>query len=88
METAKVTAKGQITIPKAIREALSVSRGDVLAFRIDDRIGVRVFPVRNAPKPLRGFLADAADATDAGKRDDAWLRTTLRRRAATKHART
>ena len=87
METAKVTAKGQITIPKAIREALSVSRGDVLAFRIDDSIGVRVFPVRNAPKPLRGFLADAADA-DTGKRDDAWLRATLRRRAAAKHART
>lgn len=85
METAKVTAKGQITIPKAIREVLSVSRGDVLAFRIDDSIGVRVFPIRNAPKPLRGFLSDAADA---GKRDDAWLRTALRRRAAAKHART
>lgn len=85
METAKVTAKGQITIPKAIREALSVNRGDVLAFRIDDSIGVRVFPIRNAPKPLRGFLADAADA---GKRDDAWLRATLRRRAAAKHGRT
>lgn len=85
METAKVTAKGQITIPKAIREALSVSRGDVLAFQIDRSFGVRVFPVRNDPNPLRGFLAEA---TDAGKRDDAWLRATLRRRAAAKHGRT
>ncbi len=82
MDTAKVTAKGQITIPKAVREALSVGRGDVLAFQIDDRIGVRVFPVRKTLKPLRGFLADAADA---GKREDAWVRAMLRRRAAAKH---
>ena len=83
METAKVTAKGRITIPRAIRDALSIGCGDVLAFRIDDGIGVRVIPVRDAPRPLRGFLADAADA---GKRQDAFLRATLRRRAAAKHA--
>lgn len=32
--TAKITSKGQITIPKAVREALGVSEGDSLVFRV------------------------------------------------------
>lgn len=31
---AKLTSKGQITIPKEIREALHLGRGDQLAFRL------------------------------------------------------
>ncbi len=30
-----ITAKGQTTVPKAVRQALGVSTGDQLAFRID-----------------------------------------------------
>jgi len=33
MPTATVTSKGQITIPKAIREALGVHKGDRVEFR-------------------------------------------------------
>lgn len=32
---AKVTAKGQITLPKAVRDALGVAEGDTLVFRVD-----------------------------------------------------
>jgi AbrB family looped-hinge helix DNA binding protein len=34
MPSATVTSKGQITIPKAIRDALGLSPGDRVAFRI------------------------------------------------------
>jgi AbrB family looped-hinge helix DNA binding protein len=33
--TAKITSKGQITLPKAVRTALGVREGDTLIFRID-----------------------------------------------------
>lgn len=36
MSLAKVTCKGQITIPKRIREALGIEDGDSVSFFVDD----------------------------------------------------
>ena len=43
MELARVTAKGQATIPKRIREAAHIREGDLLAFDLDsnNRIIIR-----------------------------------------------
>lgn len=35
MEFARVTAKGQATIPRRIREAAHIREGDMLAFELD-----------------------------------------------------
>jgi AbrB family looped-hinge helix DNA binding protein len=43
---AKITSKGQITVPRAIRKALGVGPGDTLLFE-GDKTGVRVRPVRS-----------------------------------------
>ena len=42
MPKAKLTSKGQITIPKAVREALGVAPGDQLVFHVheDGRVTV------------------------------------------------
>lgn len=32
---AKVTSKGQVTVPKAVRDALGIKEGDELVFRVD-----------------------------------------------------
>lgn len=37
---AKVTSKGQITLPKRIRERLSIQSGDRLEFAVDEAKGV------------------------------------------------
>ena len=42
---AKITSKGQITIPHEIRRALGVRPGDKILFESDDQ-GVRVRPAR------------------------------------------
>jgi antitoxin PrlF len=34
---AKVTSKGQITIPKAVRDALGLEAGDEVVFRVEGR---------------------------------------------------
>jgi antitoxin PrlF len=33
--TARITSKGQITVPKAVRDALGVREGDSLVFRVE-----------------------------------------------------
>ena len=40
-ERSKMTAKGQTTVPKAVRQALGVGYGDEIAFVVDER-GVSV----------------------------------------------
>jgi antitoxin PrlF len=77
---AKVTSKGQITIPKVVREALGIEAGDEVAFRVEGN---------------RAVLARTPDFLDlagtfrvpAARRNAAWddvLRVTRRSRAASK----
>jgi antitoxin PrlF len=40
-ETSTITAKGQTTIPRSVRQALGLRYGDKIAFRVDER-GVTV----------------------------------------------
>jgi AbrB family looped-hinge helix DNA binding protein len=44
-KAARITSKGQITVPHQIRKALGVAAGDKLIFEQNDD-GVRVVPVR------------------------------------------
>ena len=45
MELAKITASGQTTIPKSIREAANLEVGDVIAFEIEgDHLVVHKVP--------------------------------------------
>ena len=49
MELAKITARGQTTIPKSIREAAGLHEGDVIAFELEgERLVVhKVVPGRD-----------------------------------------
>ena len=41
-EVCTITAKGQTTIPKSVRQALGVDYGGRITFRVDDQRGVTV----------------------------------------------
>ena len=73
---AKVTSKGQITIPKEVRDALDIAAGDQIVFRVEQH---RALLAKTAN------LLDLAGAVDvpAAKRGVAW--DEVRRR--TRHAR-
>lgn len=62
MDTARVTTKGQITIPQKIREQLGIHTGDVLAFvgTGDETFVVQKIPlpeVRDVQERLSGIAA-------------------------------
>ncbi len=60
-EISTITAKGQTTIPKSVRQALGVNYGGRIAFRVSDG-GVTVCRADDAEDPaietFLGFLAD------------------------------
>ena len=75
---AKVTSKGQVTVPKAVRDALGIKEGDEIVFRVEGQRAV----MARTPK----FLALAGSVKVAArKRNKAWddvIRTSRAVRAA------
>ncbi len=78
--SAKVSSKGQITIPRAVRETLGIEEGDQIVFRVE---GSRAILARTPD-----FLDLAGSIqVPAAKRNVSWdevLRRTRRERAAEK----
>lgn len=57
-EVCTITAKGQTTVPKAIRQALGVGYGSRIAFRVEDgAVIVRAVTGPEADPALAPFLA-------------------------------
>jgi antitoxin PrlF len=70
---AKITSKGQITVPHEIRRALGVRPGDKLLFQSDEQ-GVRVRPLR-IDSPFAKYRGVGNPGIGSGKRAIArWLR--------------
>lgn len=78
---AKITSKGQVTIPKSVRDALQLHAGDELLFRVERSRAV----IAKTPDllALAGTVAVPAD-----KRGTAWddiVRRTRSERAGRRH---
>ncbi len=56
MESAKITSKGQITIPKVIRDTLGVHAGDRIHFLVREDGVVEMFPRTRDLLSLAGLL--------------------------------
>ena len=57
MPRAKITSKGQITIPASVRRRLDLSSGDELVFRFHEDGELTVFPAsRSQVRSLAGSL--------------------------------
>lgn len=42
LASAKLTSKGQITIPKIVRETLSIEEGDSVIFYLDEKKNIKI----------------------------------------------
>ncbi len=83
MDTARVTSKGQVTIPKRVRNLMAIETGDRLAFDLDENGDLHVSPIRDEKRFLRGLLSDYGKGPRV---DEERIRTALRERAAAKYA--
>lgn len=67
---AKLTSKGQLTLPKALRERLHLREGDRVEFVVHDDGRVEMIPVTSpvsnlkgmVPKPARALTLDEMEA--------------------------
>ena len=78
---AKVTSKGQVTLPKSVRDALGLHEGDEVLFRVEQSRAV----IGKTPDLLS--LAGSVPVP-AGKRSTPWdeiVRRTRRERAERRH---
>ena len=57
MATATMTSKGQMTVPKSIRERLRIGAGDRIQFVVNEQGEVVVRPAKGDVRSLRGLLA-------------------------------
>jgi antitoxin PrlF len=72
---ARVTSKGQVTVPKAVRDALGIESGDEVVFRVEGQRAV----LARTPDFLR--LAGTF-RVPAGRRNTAWDEVLRQSRAA------
>ena len=78
--SARVSSRGQITIPRAVREALSIREGDEVLFRVE---GQRAMMARS-PDLIQLAGSVSVPAPKRGTPWDEVLRETRRTRAATR----
>jgi antitoxin PrlF len=70
---AKITSKGQVTIPRAVRQALGVQVGDKVLFE-EDGDGIRVKPLR-ATSPFDKYCGIGHPGIPRGRKGiNKWLR--------------
>ena len=58
MATATLTSKGQVTIPKAVRESLHLHTGDRIEFVVHDQSEALVKPITKTVDEVFGKLHD------------------------------
>lgn len=56
MPKAKITSKGQVTIPKKIREKMNLHPGDQILFEETEQGDIKISSPKKSIKDLRGIL--------------------------------
>jgi AbrB family looped-hinge helix DNA binding protein len=70
MSEARMTSKGQITLPKDIRDRLGLKQGDRVRFIVEDDGRVRLLPAKRDVGELFGSLPKPRRALSIEEMDD------------------
>jgi AbrB family looped-hinge helix DNA binding protein len=68
---ATITSKGQLTIPKEIRNKLDLKAGDKVEFIFDENGRLEIIPITSSVKRLKGMLPPPARPLTLEEMDNA-----------------
>ena len=71
MEISKVSSKGQVTLPKKIRESLGVRPGDLISYDVNNGM-VSIRRVDSFDAPFHAALSDTLDEWNTPEDDEAF----------------
>jgi AbrB family looped-hinge helix DNA binding protein len=72
MELARVTAKGQATIPKRIRDAAHIREGDMLAFDLDSNNRITIKRIGSSADVELSALQETLSEWSSPQDEEAW----------------
>ena len=75
-----ITSKGQVTLPKPIRDRLHLKPGDKIDFMLEDDGCLRVAPVTESVTQLKGMLPKPRVPVSVEEMNEAIARAATRRR--------
>ena len=76
---ATITSKGQVTIPKSVRDLLKLRSGDRVDFVVEGDGTVVLVPVTRSVTALKGMLPRPANAVTVEEMNDAVARGAARK---------
>lgn len=71
METSRLSQKGQVTIPKVVRETLQLNPGDLVAYQVTDGV-VTLRRIDPFDERFHAALADTLDEWASPEDDEAF----------------
>ena len=73
---ATITSKGQVTLPKALRDRLQLTPGDRIEFIVEEDGTVRLLPRRASLRRLKGMLPKPEKAVSLEAMEEAVMEAT------------
>ena len=71
MELSKVSSKGQVTLPKKIRESLGLGPGDLIVYELENGL-VSIRRLDSFDAPFHSALSDTLDEWNTAEDDEAF----------------
>jgi AbrB family looped-hinge helix DNA binding protein len=78
MALATITTKGQVTIPKSIRDSLMLSTGDKIEFVVTDKREALIRPISKKVDEVFGILHKPGRKTVSVEKMDATIRQKMK----------
>jgi AbrB family looped-hinge helix DNA binding protein len=79
MTASTITSKGQLTIPKAVRDQLGLQSGDRVEFRVEADGTARMLPISLRASDVAGMLASKTRNTSTIDEMDAFVAAAFRK---------
>ncbi len=78
MALATITTKGQVTIPKSVRDSLMLNTGDIIEFLVTDKREALIRPISKKVDEVFGILHKPGRKTVSVEEMDATIRQRMK----------